>query len=60
MYRLSKEEHDRLLTNAVTSTYKKANNSIKKKIDMSGKRILKNKEILNRVEINGKNNCFFT
>ena len=59
MYQLSKEEHEQLLTNVVTSTYKKANNSIKKKINMAGKRILKNK-ILNRVEINGENNCFFT
>ena len=39
---------------------KKANNSIKKKINMAGKQILKNNEILNRVKINGKNNCFFT
>ena len=27
---------------------------------MAGKQILKNNEILNRVKINGKNNCFFT
>ena len=27
---------------------------------MSGKEILKNNEILNRIEINGENNCFFT
>ena len=60
MYRLSKEKHDELLTNAVTSNYEKANNSIKKKINMSGKEILKNNEILNRIEINGENNCFFT
>ena len=60
MYRLSKEEHEQLLTNAVTSTYKKANNSIKKKINMAGKKILKNNKILNRVEDDGENNCFFT
>ena len=60
MYRLSKEEHEQLLTNAVTSTCKKVNNSIKKKISMAGKQILKNNEILNRVEINGENYCFFT
>ena len=52
MYRLSKEEHEQLLTNAVTSTYKKTNNSIKKKINMAGKQILKNNEILYRVETN--------
>ena len=60
MCRLSKEEHDQLLTSAVTSTYKKVNNSINKKINMAGKQILKSNEILNRVEINGENNCFFT
>ena len=57
---LSKEEHEQRLTNAVTSTYKKANSSIKKKINIAGKQILKNNEILNRVETNGENNCFFT
>ena len=60
MYQLSKEEHEELLTNAVTSNYKKANNSIKKKINMAAKQILKNNEILNRIEINGENSCFFT
>ena len=60
MYQLSKEEHEQLLTNAVISTYKKANNSIKKKINMASQQILKNNEILNRIEINGENNCFFT
>ena len=60
MYPLSKEEHEQLLTNAVTSTYRKTNNSIKKKINMAGKQILKNNEILDRVEINGENNYFFT
>ena len=60
MYRLSKEEHEELLTNAITSNYKKANNSIKKKINMTGKQILKNNKILNRLEINGENNYVFT
>ena len=52
MYRLSKEEHEQLLTNAVTSTYKKTNNSIKKKINMASKQILESSKILNHVEIN--------
>ena len=59
MYRLSKEEHEELLTNAVTTTYKNFNTSIKKKINMAGKQILKNNEILNRVEINGESSCYF-
>ena len=39
---------------------KKTKNSIKKKINMAGKQILTISEILNRVEINGENNCLFT
>ena len=54
------EEHEKLLTNAVTTDHKKAINSIKKKINIAGKQILKNNEILKRVEINGENNRFFT
>ena len=53
MYRLSKEEHEELLTNAITSNYKNANNPIKKKINTAGKQILKNNEILNCIEIDG-------
>ena len=60
MYQLGKEKHEKLLTNAITSTYKKANNSIKKKINMAGKQIVKNNEILSRVKFNGENNRFFT
>ena len=58
MYGLSKEEHERFLNDAVTSTYKKADNSMKKKINIGSKQILKNNEILNRVEVNGENNYF--
>ena len=46
MYGLSKEEHEELLTNSVTSNYKTVSNSIKKMIIMAGKQILKNNEIL--------------
>ena len=46
MYGLSKEEHEELLTNSVTSNYKKVSNSIKKMIIMAGKQLLKNNEIL--------------
>ena len=58
MYWLSKEEHEQFFTNAITSTYKKE--FIKKKINIASKQILKNIKILNRVEIKGDNNCFFT
>ena len=48
--------------NAITSTYKKTNNNIKKRIDMKGKQIMENvdKGILDRMDINSKNTCFIT
>ena len=60
MYRLTKEEHNKLLRNAVTSKYKKTNTKIKDKINKKGKEILKNKEALHRLDINEESNCFFT
>ena len=60
MYRLTKEEHNKLLRNAVTSKYKKTNTKIKDKINKKGKEILKNKEALHRLDINEKRNCFST
>ena len=60
MYRLTKEEHNKLLRNAVTSKYKKTNTKIKDKINKKGKEILKNKEALHRLDINEESNFFFT
>ena len=60
MYRLTKEEHNKLLRNAVTSKYKKTNTKIKDKINKKGKEILKNKEALHRLDINKESNIFFT
>ena len=58
MYRLTKEEHNKLLRNAVTSKYKKTNTKIKDKINKKGKEILKNKEALHRLDINEESNFF--
>ena len=60
MYQLTKEEHNKLLRNAITSKYKKTNTKIKDKINKEGKEILKNKEALHRLDSNEENNCFFT
>ena len=49
-----------MIKNAITSKYKKASNNIKKQINIYGKQILKNKEVLNRLQINGENNYFIT
>ena len=60
IYRFSKDQYNMLLNNSITSTYKKSNNNIKKKINVSGRNILKDKEMLQRMGINGESNCFIT
>ena len=49
-----------MINNAITSKYKKASKNIKKQINIDGKQILKNREVLNRLEINDENNNFIT
>ena len=60
MYRLTKEEHNKLLQNAIISKNKKTNKKMKDKINKEGKAILKNKEALQRLDINKKVIAFFT
>ena len=43
-----------LLNNSITSTYQKSNNHIKKTIKIKRK----NKEMLQRMDINGDSHCF--
>ena len=49
-----------MINKAITSKYKKASNNIKKQINIDGKQILRNREVLSRLEINGENNRFIT
>ena len=60
MYRLTKEEYDQLIMNSITSTYKKSNNNIKKQINMAGKNLMRDKEIIKRMETNEEGNSFIT
>ena len=60
MFRLTKDQYIMLLNNSITSTYKESNNNIKKKINITGRSILKGKEVLQRMDINGESNCFIT
>ena len=60
MYKLTKEEHNKLLTDAVTSTYKKAEANVESKIMSEGKELVKNKNVYNRMLTNGKNEAFIT
>ena len=60
MYRLSKDQYIILLNNSITSIYKKSNNKIKKKINISERNIWKYKEVLQRMDINGESHSFIT
>ena len=60
MYRLTKERYDQLIVNSVTSTYKKANNNIKKQINMTGKSLIGDKNAIKRTEIHEEGNSFIT
>ena len=62
MYRISKEEYNKMRRNAITSTYKKANENIKKRINKKGKEIVKKSfdNIIDRMDINAESNCFIT
>ena len=60
MYWLDKEEYCHLLQNAVTTTYKKSNKETERRINCEGIKYAKEKNILDKVEVNGTANCFIT
>ena len=60
MYRLTKAEHDKLVSDAVTTTYKKANRNIKEEIEKEGVQFAKKVKVLDKMEVNGEGNCFIT
>ena len=62
MYRLTKDEYNKMLHNSITSAYKKTNNNIKKRININGKKIIETtrNETLSKMKTNGEENAFFT
>ena len=46
MYRFTEEEHDKLLHNAVTATYKKSPEGIRENIDKEGMGVVKKAGVL--------------
>jgi hypothetical protein len=60
MYILSKDEYNHLLKNAITSTYKKADQNLNHQINTESKRILINHDVFSKIELNSTSNCFFT
>ena len=60
LYKLKKEQYNKMLNDSTTTTYKKASDSIHNKIDMDGKKLMKDKDILNQMLTIGKNECFIS
>ena len=60
MYRLTKDEYNNLKTSAITSTYKKASEKIKERIEQSGKKFADDKGVLEKIGRNGDTECFIT
>lgn len=60
MYKMSKERYEQLLMNSITTTYKKADKNISKKINKEGKELIKDNPVINRMTINAENNSFIT
>ena len=62
MYRITKEEYNKMRRNVITSTYKKANENINKRINEKGKEIVKMSfdNIIDTMDINAESNCFIT
>ena len=46
--------------NSITSTYRKANSNIKKQISKAGKKLMRDKEVIKRMETNEESNSFVT
>ena len=60
LYKLKKEQYKKILNYTITTTYKKASDDIHTKINTDGKKVMKDKNIVNRMLTNGKNKCFIT
>ncbi|XP_065665814.1 uncharacterized protein LOC136087319 [Hydra vulgaris] len=60
LYNFSKNDYNHLLRNAITSNYKLSNSNIINKVNLEGKRLLKNHEVCNKTDINTSSDCFIT
>ena len=60
MNQLTKEQSDQLIMNYITSTYKRANRNINKQISKSEKSLMRDKKIIEQMEINEEGNSSIT
>ena len=55
IYQIEKNEYKKLTSDAITSTYKKIPDKISNKVNADGKKTVENKEVANRIYVNGSN-----
>ena len=60
VYKVTKEQYEKLLNNAITTPYKKVSKRTQDQINNQGRNILKNKEVIKRMFVNGKQKCFIS
>ena len=60
IFQIETDKYNKLTTDATTSTYKKITDKISNKVNADGKKIVENKEVVNRLFVNGRNSCFIT
>ena len=60
MFILSKNNYQKLLRNAITTTYKKADENIGPKINKEGIKFAKQADILDKIEVSDTGNSFVT
>ena len=59
-YEIKKEDYEKIIHENVTKTYKKSDVSLPKKINKEAKRIAKNFDVADRLNIMAKQECFVT
>ena len=60
VYKVPKGQFEKLVNKAITTYYKKVRMKAQDQIKNQGKNILKNKEVIKRMFVNGKQNFFIT
>ena len=59
IYRLTREQYEKILNDSTTATHKKASNHIKKKINAAGKQVLHNNKVFKRMQANGEKQLLY-
>ena len=60
LWKLKIEQYNTMLNDLIRTTYKKASDNIHNKISTDGEKLMKDKDIINWILRNGKNECFIT